>query len=108
MPIDKTRSTSPDKVVSFCSNASAKGTVAKERTDNVIGQRLTMERKRRGLTLEALGELLQRCGMDIQIQGLNKWKKGITVPNAYQFVAVCCILGILGLRTVWLVWNRHF
>ena len=30
----------------------------------------------------------------IQIQGLNKWEKGLTVPNAYQFIALCRILGI--------------
>ena len=88
----KSRGKSPAKIVSFRPNAV--WNAAEERTDNIIGQRLSMERKRRGLTLEALRELLQNHGVEIQIQGLNKWEKGLTVPNAYQFIALCRILGI--------------
>ena len=94
MPTRKNANTVPTKVVSFCSNVSANWNAAKKRADNVIGQRLAVERKRRGLTLEALREQLQSCGVDIQIQGLSKWEKGVTVPNAYQFIALCRILGI--------------
>lgn len=93
MPSEKkSRGTGPAKMVSFRPNAV--WNAAEERADNVIGQRLSMERKRRGLTLEALRELLQDHGVEIQIQGLNKWEKGLTVPNAYQFIALCRILGI--------------
>lgn len=88
----KSRGKSPAKIVSFRPNAV--WNAAEERAENVIGQRLSMERKRRGLTLEALRELLQNHGVEIQIQGLNKWEKGLTVPNAYQFIALCRILGI--------------
>ena len=93
MPSEKkSRGTGPAKIVSFRPNAV--WNAAEERAENVIGQRLSMERKRRGLTLEALRELLQNHGVEIQIQGLNKWEKGLTVPNAYQFIALCRILGI--------------
>lgn len=93
MPSEKkSRGTGPAKIVSFRPNAV--WNIAEERAGNIIGQRLSMERKRRGLTLEALRELLQNHGVEIQIQGLNKWEKGLTVPNAYQFVALCRILGI--------------
>ena len=88
----KSRGKSSAKIVSFRPNAV--WNAAEERAENVIGQRLSMERKRRGLTLEALRELLQNHGVEIQIQGLNKWEKGLTVPNAYQFIALCRILGI--------------
>ena len=93
MPSEKkSRGTGPAKLVSFRPNAV--WNTAEERAGNIIGQRLSMERKRRGLTLEALRELLQNHGVEIQIQGLNKWEKGLTVPNAYQFIALCRILGI--------------
>lgn len=93
MPSEKkSRGTGPAKIVSFRPNAV--WNAAEERAGNIIGQRLSMERKRRGLTLEALRELLQNHGVEIQIQGLNKWEKGLTVPNAYQFIALCRILGI--------------
>lgn len=94
MPTEKIEKTAHAKVISFRSNSSDNWNAAKEREDNVIGQRLAMERKRHGLTLEALRERLQSCGVDIQIQGLSKWEKGLTVPNAYQFIATCRILGI--------------
>lgn len=90
MSTGKTGNIPPEKVVSLSDSWNA----AKERTDNVIGQRLAAERKRRGLTLESLREQLQSCGVDIQIQGLSKWEKGVTVPNAYQFIAICRVLGI--------------
>ena len=93
MPSEKkSRGTGPAKIISFRPNAG--WNTAEERAGNIIGQRLSMERKRRGLTLEALRELLQKHGVEIQIQGLNKWEKGLTVPNAYQFIALCRILGI--------------
>lgn len=93
MPSEKkSRGTGPAKIVSFRPNAV--WNAAEERAENVIGQRLSIERKQRGLTLEALRELLQNHGVEIQIQGLNKWEKGLTVPNAYQFIALCRILGI--------------
>lgn len=88
----KGRDTDSAKIVSFCPNAV--WNTAEDRAANIIGQRLAMERKRRGFTLEALRELLRNHGVEIQIQGLNKWEKGLTVPNAYQFIALCRILGI--------------
>lgn len=82
-----------DKVVSFYPNASGWNT-AEDRANNIIGKRLAAERKRCGLTLEAMCERLRGHGVEIQIQGLNKWEKGLTVPNAYQFLAACRVLGI--------------
>ncbi|OUQ77495.1 XRE family transcriptional regulator [Flavonifractor sp. An100] len=90
--VKRSQNAGPAKVVPFRPNAV--WNTAEERANNIIGQRFSMERKRRGLTLEALRELLQNHGVEIQIQGLNKWEKGLTVPNAYQFIALCRILGI--------------
>ena len=83
----------PDKVVSFYPNASDWNT-AEDRANNILGKRLASERKRCGLTLGAMCERLRSHGVEIQIQGLNKWEKGLTVPNAYQFIAACRVLGI--------------
>lgn len=84
-----------DKVVSFYPNTSGWNTV-EDRANNILGKRLAAERKRCGLTLEAMCERLRSHGVEIQIQGLNKWEKGLTVPNAYQFIAACRVLGIEG------------
>lgn len=81
------------KVVSFRPNASD-WNAAEDRANNTVGQRIAAERKRCGLTLEAMCERLRGHGVEIQIQGLNKWEKGLTVPNAYQFLAACRVLGI--------------
>ncbi|MBM6976594.1 XRE family transcriptional regulator [Intestinimonas butyriciproducens] len=89
----KSGGAAPGKVVSFRPNASD-WNAAEDRANNIVGQRIAAERKRCGLTLEAMCERLRDHGVEIQIQGLNKWEKGLTVPNAYQFLAVCRVLGI--------------
>ena len=67
---------------------------ASERNANIIGQRLCEARKRKGLTLSALSELLGRRGLAIKKTGLQRWESGQSIPNAYQFLAVCHVLDI--------------
>ena len=81
------------RVVTFPSyNTSENVETAREK--NIVGLRIADARKKHGLTLDALRELLCNYGVEIQVAGLNKWEKGITVPNAYQFIAVCQALDI--------------
>ena len=100
---EKSRGTGPAKIVSFRPNAV--WNAAEERAENVIGQRLSMERKRRGLTLEALRELLQNHGVEIQIQGLNKWEKDLRCP---MHTSLLRSAAYLGLKTAWLAWSLYF
>jgi transcriptional regulator with XRE-family HTH domain len=65
-----------------------------ERADNVIGRRIYEARRRHGLSLTALAEQLKGCGIDIGKTALFKWENGESVPNTYQFLAVCRLLGM--------------
>lgn len=67
---------------------------AKEHEENYVGKKIAEARKKRGLSLNAFSELLNRYGLAIQRQGLGKWELGIAVPNAYQLLAVCHALDI--------------
>ena len=67
---------------------------AAERDANIIGQRLFEARKRKGLTLVELSELLGQRGLAIQKTGLQRWESGQSIPNAYQLLAVCHALDI--------------
>lgn len=66
----------------------------KERNKNIIGQRIQEARTRRGLSLAELSSLLAENGLSIQRQGIGKWEAGISVPNAYQLLALCDALEI--------------
>ena len=65
-----------------------------ERAENVIGSRIYEARKQHGWSLNTLAEHLKACGIDIGKTALFKWENGDSVPNAYQFLAVCRILGL--------------
>ncbi len=66
----------------------------KERQENIIGLRIQEARTRRGLSLAELSTLLAENGLTIQRQGIGKWEAGISVPNAYQLLALCDALRI--------------
>lgn len=83
----------PSKVVIF-PHCNTSENIETAREKNIVGLRIADARKKQSLTLDALRELLHNYGVEIQVAGLNKWEKGITVPNAYQFIAVCQVLGI--------------
>lgn len=84
----------PSKIISF--NAVRKNAydTVKERKENVIGLRIQEARTRRGLSLAELSNLLAENGLTIQRQGIGKWEAGISVPNAYQLLALCDALKI--------------
>ena len=67
---------------------------AAERAENVLGARIAAARKLRGWNLNALAESLSRHGVEISRGAVSKWETGETVPNAYQFLAVCAALGM--------------
>ena len=78
------------KVISI----SGKYNAAEEKSENVVGSRIAEARKQRGMNLALLAEMLQEHGVDISKWAVAKWETGETVPNVYQFFAVCSALGL--------------
>lgn len=65
---------------------------AVERSENVIGSRIAAARKNKGWNLQVLADTLKEYGVELTKASVNKWETGETVPNAYQFLAVCTAL----------------
>lgn len=84
----------PPKIVSLNAVRRNAYDTVKERQENIIGLRLQEARTRRGLSLAELSSLLAENGLSIQRQGIGKWEAGISVPNAYQLLALCDALKI--------------
>ena len=66
-----------------------------ERERNIVGMRLLEARKVRDWTLADLCERLRDCGVETTRSSISKWETGATIPNAYQLVALCMVLGIV-------------
>ena len=65
---------------------------AKDRACNYIGNQIRAARKSMKLSLEQLSQILIGYGVDIGRVAVNKWEKGISIPSAYQLLAVCAAL----------------
>ncbi len=78
------------KTISFGSNYNA----VAEKEENVVGSRIAAARKNRGMNVGALTETLKEYGVDLSRSAVAKWETGETVPNVYQFLAVCSALGM--------------
>ena len=66
-----------------------------EREQNIVGLRLLEARKVRDWTLADLCDRLRECGVETTRSSISKWETGATIPNAYQLVALCMVLGIV-------------
>ena len=67
---------------------------AAERERNSVGARLAELRRQTGMSLIEFGQFLKINGLNVGRGGLNKWENGVTVPNAYQLLALCAALGV--------------
>lgn len=65
-----------------------------EKGVNAIGKRLAEARKQHDMSLVAFSKHLKSYGVSVGDAALSKWENGVTVPNAYQFIAICCALGL--------------
>ena len=54
-----------------------------------IGEKLAALRRRAGLSQKELAERLAVYGVYVSNQAVSKWEKGLTQPNADQFLALC-------------------
>ena len=72
----------------------AKYDAAKEKSENIVGQRISEARKKKGMSIAAFSEHLERFGVKISTGGAGKWETGYSIPNAYQLIAICNALDI--------------
>ena len=61
---------------------------------NSLGQCLRDARRCHGLTLVDLSNLLMEYGVQISGAAISKWETGNSVPDAYQLLALCCVLDL--------------
>ena len=64
-----------------------------------IGEVLAASRKERGLSQTELAQRLTALGCEVSNQAVSKWEKGLTLPNARQFLALCEVLEIADVRS---------
>ena len=66
----------------------------RERERNTLGQRLQAARLSGNVSQRELVETLRTYGVSVQVSALSKWEGGQTLPNPYQFFALCRALDI--------------
>ena len=54
-----------------------------------LGETLAELRRRAGLSQKELAARLVGFGVTVSNQAVSKWEKGLTQPNAEQFLALC-------------------
>ena len=74
--------------------SAAKYDAAKEKEENVVGQRIAEARKKKGMSIVAFSEYMANFGVKISSGGAGKWETGYSIPNAYQLIAICTALDI--------------
>lgn len=73
-----------------------------------VGKILQQMRKEKHISQKELAELMTKKGLPITNKGISSWEKGITIPNAYQFLAMCEILEIKDINYTFLAENTLF
>ena len=63
-----------------------------------FGETLAACRKRLGLSQMELAERLTARGCEVSNQAVSKWEKGLTLPQAKQFLTLCDVLEIEDIR----------
>jgi phage repressor protein C with HTH and peptisase S24 domain len=66
----------------------------REREQNAVGRQILRARKRRGLSLTETSELLESFGLKASRTSINKWENGVSIPTAYQLIALSAALGV--------------
>lgn len=59
-----------------------------------LGEIISALRREAGYTQPQVSELLAAEGIEIRTAGISKWEKGLTQPNAAQFLALCKLYGV--------------
>lgn len=94
MAMNKKKPNGTAEIISFNKNSEKVYDTVRERDNNVIGSQIQAAREARGYSLSGFAELLSQYGLTIHRQGIGKWEAGISIPNAYQLLAICHALRI--------------
>ena len=62
--------------------------------NNKLGNTISRLRRARDLSQKEVAGLLTLHGLDVSNQAVSKWEKGVSQPNATQFLMLCRVLGI--------------
>lgn len=54
-----------------------------------LGEKITARREALGLSQQQVAEYIQNKGISVTNQKISKWETNYTIPNAYQFLALC-------------------
>ena len=83
-----------EKVTPLFSSQGLVYDAAREKADNIVGYRIAEARKKKGMSIAAFSEYLEKFGVKISTGGAGKWETGYSIPNAYQLIAICNALEI--------------
>ncbi len=64
------------------------------RRENLLGRKLAEARRQKKLSQKDVARLFLDYKITISSGAVSKWEKGDALPNPYQFLALCRILGI--------------
>lgn len=65
-----------------------------QKDNNVLGNKIAEARKKADMTQPEVLAELERYHICIGVGAYSRWEKGASVPNAYQFLALCEVLHI--------------
>lgn len=64
------------------------------RNENLLGEKLAAARRALGLSQKAVVERLRQYNINVLPAAFCKWEQGYTLPNVYQFLALCAVMHI--------------
>lgn len=85
------------RIVSFHKKAAGRNTpfdAEAMKADNTIGKKITEARKRKKISQKDLAKIYEEYNITVSSGAISKWEKGDSLPNPYQLLALCEILGI--------------
>lgn len=88
--MDKTN----NKIVPFSTAKASPYHADEEKRDNIIGMRIAEALQAKGLSKIEFCKQLNAYGIEISHSAFGKWTNGLTIPNAYQLLAICYALDI--------------
>ena len=64
------------------------------KSGNVLGKKIAEARKQKKISQKDLSQLFSGYNINVSSGAISKWEKGDALPNPYQLLAFCQILGI--------------
>lgn len=82
------------KVIPLNPSKNTKYNAEEERAIRIVGQRITLAREMKHISVKDLQRLLKERSVEVGYATLFRWEKGETEPSAYQLLAICDALEI--------------